>query len=219
MLALIWKDLVLEARRRETVSSLFILGVLILLVFNFAIDIETDNVEMLAPGLLWAAIVFSAMLGLSRTFLVERENGCMTALLVAPLDRGSLYLAKFTVNLLLMLVFELMLVPIFILFFDLQVAGKLFNLAAVLFAGSVGLSSIGTLFALVALGTRARELMLPLIVLPLQVPLLIGAVKATSMVLAGASLGELGAWGTMLAGFGILFATLGWLTFEFISVD
>ncbi len=219
MFALIWKDLILEARRRETVTSLFILGVLILLVFNFAIDIQSDNVAELAPGLLWASIVFSAMLGLSRTFLVERENGCMTALLIAPLDRGSLYIAKFSVNLLLMLVFEAMLLPIFILFFDLPVAGKLLNLIVVIFAGSIGLSSIGTLFALAALGTRARELMLPLIVLPLQVPLLIAAVKATSMVLDGASLGELGIWGTMLAAFGILFATVGWLTFEFISVD
>jgi heme exporter protein B len=209
----------LEARSRETVFSLFVLGVLVLLIFNFAIDVVPANIGRLAPGVLWIAILFSAMLGLGRTFLIERENGCMTALLLAPIDRGSLFLAKLLVNVLLLAVFELLLLPVFVLFFDLTLDGRLLNLAVVLGLGTIGLAATGTLFALAALGTRARELMLPLLVLPLQIPLLIAAVKATDIVLRGEALASLGAWGSILIAFDVLFVTLGWLLFEFISVD
>ncbi|MFP6627056.1 MAG: heme exporter protein CcmB [Deltaproteobacteria bacterium] len=219
MLALIRKDLLLEIRSKETVFSLFVLGVLILLVFNFALDITAENMGRLAPGLLWAAIVLSAMLGVSRTFLIERENGCMSALLASPLDRSSLFVAKLCVNLLFLLTFEAMLLPVFMLMFGLDPWQNIPALAVVLFAGSVGLAATGTLFALAALGTRARELMLPLLVLPLEIPLVIAAVKATALVLAGQPLGLLGAWGNILVAFDVLFLVLGWLAFEFVATD
>jgi heme exporter protein B len=94
VLAIIWKDLVLEARSRETVASLFVLGVLVLVIFNFAVDIAPDDVADVRPGVLWIAIVFSATLALGRAFAIERENGCMTALLLAPVDRGLVFFAK-----------------------------------------------------------------------------------------------------------------------------
>jgi len=219
MLAVIWKDIMLESRGRETISALFVLGVVILLIFNFAVDVGSDEIERMAPGMLWIAIVLSAMLGLGRIFLIEKENGCMTALVLSPIDRGGLFIAKLLVNLLLLIVFEAMLVPVFILLFDLDVGANALNLAVVLGAGSLGLAATGTLFALAALGTRARELMLPLIVLPLQIPLLIAAVKATDIVLRSGSLADLGAWGSILAAFDVIFVTVGWLAFEFITVD
>ncbi|TFH19923.1 MAG: hypothetical protein E4H03_13075 [Myxococcales bacterium] len=219
MLAVIWKDILLESRSRETISALFVLGLVILLIFNFAIDVEPANVTRLAPGMLWIAIVFSAMLGLGRVFAIERENGCMTALVLAPVDRGSLYLAKLLVNVVLLLVFEALLLPVFALMFGLDLSAYIVNLIIVLGAGSLGLAAAGTLFALAALGTRARELMLPLIVLPLQIPLLIAAVKATGIVMRNGSLAELGGWGAILLAFDVMFVTVGWLAFEFISVD
>jgi heme exporter protein B len=219
MLAVIWKDVVLEMRSRDTIFSLFILGVLVLLIFNFAIDVEPANVGLIAPGVLWIAILFSATLGLGRTFLIERENGCMTALLLAPIDRGSLFLAKLLVNVMLLAVFEALLLPVFMLFFDLQLGGRVLGLAVVLGLGTLGLAATGTLFALAALGTRARELMLPLLVLPLQIPLLIAAVRATDIVLRAEPLSALGPWGNILIAFDVLFITLGWLLFEFVSVD
>ena len=219
MLAVIWKDILLEARGRETVSALFVLGVVILLIFNFAIDVEPSNVSRLAPGMLWVAIVFSAMLGLGRAFLIERENGCMTALLLSPIDRGPLFLAKLVVNTLLLLTFEALILPVFSLMFGLDLATFLPGLMVVLALATIGLAAAGTLFALAALGTRARELMLPLIVLPLQMPLLIAAVKATDIVMRGGSVLDLGAWGSILLAFDTLFVTVGWLAFEFISVD
>jgi len=219
VLAIIWKDILLESRSRETIVSLFVLGVVILLIFNFALDITDDNMSRIAPGLLWVAIVLSAMLGLGRTFLIERENECMTGLILAPIDRGSLFLAKLSVNFLLLVVFEAMLLPVYILMFGLNVSGVLSHLLLVLIAGSLGLAATGTLFALAALGTRARELMLPLIVLPLQIPLVIAAVKSTALVLSGQPVSMLGAWGSLLVAFDVLFVTVGWLAFEFVSVD
>jgi len=219
MLAVIWKDLMLEARGRETIASLFVLGLLVLVLFNFAVDIDASNVASIAPGILWIAIVFSATLALGRAFAIERENGCMTGLLLAPLDRGSLYLAKLIVNVLVLLIFEALLLPFFVLLFGLGISAALPHLLLVLLAGTIGLGAVGTLFALAALGTRARELMLPLLILPLQIPLLIAAVRASDMVLKGASVLALGAWGNLLVGFDVLFVTAGWLVFEYMTVD
>jgi heme exporter protein B len=219
MLAIIWKDIILESRSRETIASLFVFGLVVLVVFNFALDVTPANVLQLAPGLLWVAIVLSAVTGMGRTFLIERENGCMIALLLAPVERSSIYLAKLTVNMLLLIVFEAGLIPFFVIIYSVPVTGNLVALCAVVVIGTIGLAAAGTLFATVAAGTRARELMLPLIVLPLQIPLLISAVQATGLVLAGQSLSELGNWGTILIAFDVLFVTMGWLAFETISVD
>ncbi len=219
MLAIIWKDIMLEMRSRETIASLLVFGLVVLVVFNFALDVTPANVLELAPGLLWVAIVLSAVTGLGRTFLIERENGCMTGLLLAPIERSSIYLAKLLVNIALLVVFEAGLIPFFILIYTVPIGGNLAALCAVVLVGTIGLAAAGTLFATVAAGTRARELMLPLIVLPLQIPLLISAVQATGLVLAGHPLGDLGNWGTILVAFDVLFITMGWLAFEFISVD
>ena len=219
MLAIIWKDVLLELRTRETTFSILLLGILVLLVFRFALGPEPAAAPDTAPGLLWAAIVFSAMLGMGRTFAMEREQGGLEALLMAPIDRGSIFLAKLAVNVLFLVVFEAVLLPAFALFFPVEFDGRLGNLAAVMLAGTVGLAATGTLFALVAQGTRARELMLPLLVLPLDVPLLLACVEATALVLAGEPLTALGSWGNLLVGFDILFVTGGWLTFEFVAAD
>lgn len=219
MIALLWKDLLLETRRKETLISLFVIGVLILLVFAFSLHVPPSESLTVVPGILWAAIVFSAMLGMGRTFLMERENGCLTALLLAPIDRGSLFLAKFLVNLTLLLIFEALLLPAFGLFFNQDLLAPLPALALVLAGGTVGLAAAGTLFALVALHTTTRELMLPLLVLPLQMPLLIAAVKCTEVVMRGQPLSAAGGWGNILLGFDVLFLTAGWLAFEYIAVE
>jgi len=216
---LLWKDLVLEARSRETLPALFVLGVLVLVTFHFSLAPKPEEALRLAPGILWVAIVFASVLALGRTFLVERENGCIDGLLTSPLDRGSIFLAKLAVNTLLLLAFEALLLPVFALLYGVPITGNLVALVVVLAGGSVGLAATGTLFALAALGTRAREMVLPMLVLPLQVPLLIAVVQATEMVLAGASLGDLGLRATLVVAFDVLFVTLGWLLFEFVLTD
>jgi heme exporter protein B len=219
VLALLWKDLVLETRSRETLPALFVLGLLVLVIFDFALAPQPEDVARFAAGILWVSIVFASVLALGRTFLVERENACIEGLLTSPLDRGSIFLAKLGVNTILLLAFEAMLLPVFALLYDVNLTANLPALVAVMVAGSVGLAATGTLFALAALGTRAREMVLPLLVLPLQVPLLIVAVQSTQMVLGGSGLAALGMRGEILVAFDVLFVTSGWLLFEYVLVD
>lgn len=219
MLALLWKDLVLEARSRETLPALFVLGLLILVIFDFSLALRPEDNARFAPGILWVSIVFASVLSLGRTFLVERENSCIEGLLTSPLDRGSIFLAKLSVNTILLVAFEALLLPAFSLLYDVSLTPNLGAFLVVMTAGTIGLASTGTLFALAALGTRTREMVLPLLVLPLQIPLLIAAVQATQMVLGGSSLADLGVRGHLLAGFDILSVTAGWMLFEFVLVD
>lgn len=219
MLALLWKDLVLEARSRETLPALFVLGLLILVIFDFSLALRPEDNARFAPGILWVSIVFASVLSLGRTFLVERENSCIEGLLTSPLDRGSIFLAKLSVNTILLVAFEALLLPAFSLLYDVSLTPNLGAFLVVMIAGTIGLASTGTLFALAALGTRTREMVLPLLVLPLQIPLLIAAVQATQMVLGGSGLADLGMRGHLLAGFDILSVTAGWMLFEFVLVD
>lgn len=219
MLALLWKDLVLEARSRETLPALFVLGLLILVIFDFSLALRPEDNARFAPGILWVSIVFGSVLSLGRTFLVERENSCIEGLLTSPLDRGSIFLAKLSVNTILLVAFEALLLPVFALLYDVTLTTNLGAFVAVMLAGTLGLASTGTLFALAALGTRTREMVLPLLVLPLQIPLLIAAVQATQMVLGGTALVDLGMRGHLLVGFDVLSVTAGWMLFEFVLVD
>lgn len=219
MLALLWKDLVLEARSRETLPALFVLGLLILVIFDFSLALRPEDNARFAPGILWVSIVFASVLSLGRTFLVERENSCIEGLLTSPLDRGSIFLAKLSVNTILLVAFEALLLPAFSLLYDVPLLAHAGPFLAVMFAGTLGLAATGTLFALAAHGTRAREVVLPLLVLPLQLPLLVAGVQATSMVLAGSGLLDLGVRGTLVAGYDVLAITMGWLLFEYVLVD
>jgi heme exporter protein B len=219
MTAIIWKDLLAEARSRDTVTSLFILGVLVLAVFQFALNLSVAETQRLAPGILWTAILFSCSLAIGRTLVREKEEGCLGGLIIAPIDRGSIFLAKLIVNVILLTAFEILLLPAFAIITGTSLLPVLPQLALVLFAGTVGLAAVGTLFALAAAGTRARETMLPLIALPLEIPLLIAAVQATQAVLAGAGVTSLGAWGNILFAFDALFVGVGWLAFEYIAVE
>jgi len=216
MLALIWKDLQIELRTKETLASLLLLGLLILLVLSFAFDPTSELRAAAAPGVLWVAVIFAGTLGMNRSLLHERENDCMHGLLLAPLDRGTIYLAKTAANLLFMLGAECVVVPAFIFFFNLPLGLTVVRLAPVLLLGLLGFSAIGTLFAAISLRTRAREVMLPLLMLPLASPLFIAAIQTSAQLLKGESLGAVSHWLHLLAAFDVVFLVVGWLSFEYV---
>jgi heme exporter protein B len=207
MNAIVWKDLLSELRNRDTVMSLFVLGVLLLVIFQFALNLSPSETRRLAPGMLWTAIVFSASIAIGRTLTSERESGCLGALVIAPIDRGSIFIAKLIVNLIILSVFEITFLPVLALMADLSIRSVWPRLAVVMFAGTLGL------------GTRARETMLPLIALPLEIPLVLAAVQCTEAVLSGSALTALGAWANLLFAFDALFVAVGWLAFEFVAVE
>ena len=215
MFALIRKDLQIEFRTKETVAALLLLGLLTLTVLSFAFDPTSALRAEAAPGALWVAVIFAGVLGLSRSFVAERENDCLHGLLLSPVDRGTIYLAKAVANVLFMLMAQVVIVPIFLFFFNVPVGLNLFGVMLALALGLVGFSAVGTLFAAISVRTRVREVMLPLLMLPLTVPICIAGVKVTSRLLAGKPWAEVTPWLHLMVGFDVVFLVVGWLVFEY----
>ena len=215
MLALLRKDLQIEFRTKETLASLLLLGLLTLVVLSFAFDPASELRTEAAPGALWVAVIFAGVLGLNRSFLAERENECMQGLLLCPVDRGTIYLSKTLGNFIFMMVAHLMIVPIFVFFFNLPMTLGIGGVFLALALGVLGFAAVGTLFAAVAVRTRAREVMLPLLLLPLVVPIFIAGVKVTGQLLAGKPLADVAPWLNLMVGFDVIFLVVGWLVFEY----
>ena len=212
----VWKDLVVERRSKETLNALLFFTLLLLFVFQFALGPDRERLTAALPGLLWLGFILSGLLGLGRTFVLERENDCWEGLLLAPGDKSAIYLGKLAGNLLLMLVVEAILLGLFAVFFNVDVAGALPGLALVIALGTVGLAAVGTLFGAMTAQVRARELLFPVLLLPVQVPVLLGAVKATEALFLGEPLGAVAHWLKLLAAADVIYVTVGMLTFDVI---
>jgi heme exporter protein B len=212
----LWKDLLTERRSKESLNTLFFFAVLLLFLFEFALGPDRERLAGALPGLLWLGFVLAGLLGLGRTFLVERENDCWEGLVLTPGDKGAIYLGKLAGNFLLMAVVELLLLALFGIFYNVDLWASLAPLSAVMFLGTVGLAAVGTLFAAIVSQLRARELLFPLLLLPIQVPVLLGTVKATEAVLQGLALAEVGHWLKLLAAADLVYLVVGVLTFEFV---
>src|ERR1043166_8996997 len=211
MWALLWKDVLLELRTKERLSSLFVLALLIILVFVFALGPEQARRPEIGAGVLWVTLLFAGMLSLQRGFLIEQERGCLFGLLLTPIDAGTLFIAKFLGNVLFLTIVEAIVTPITLLLLGSSWSPLLLLLAAVELSGIIGFSALGTLFAAIAVRTRAREVLLPVMLLPLLVPLLMASVKVTSALLAGEAWPE--AWLRVLLAFDVIFVVTGWLIF------
>lgn len=217
-LVILRKDLRIEWRTKESLSSVAVLGVMLLVVFTVAHDPTPEAAPLLGPSVLWATFVFTGLAGIQRSFLLERENDCLAGLLLAPIDPASIYVGKLLANVALLGAMQLVVVPLVGLLLHVDLARSLPALTLVLVLGNVGFASLATLFAALAARTRAREVLLPLLLLPLLVPMLIGAVKATQGVL-GAGLGAAGDALGVLAAFDVIFVVAGWLLFTYVVRD
>ena len=188
-LAILWKDLLIEWRSRDRVLAMILFSLLVVVIFHFALPGGASaQTRANAPGLLWVAYVFASLFGLGRAFSLELENDAFSGLALAPADRGWVFLGKAAANLVILGVVQAVTALAFALVFGLELAEIAAPLGAIVLLGSLGLCSIGTLFAAVAVRTRFREVMLPLLLLPLLIPLLSGAVRATSQLLATGTL-------------------------------
>jgi len=210
------KDMLVELRSREGSTTMLFFAVVMLFLFHFSLNPERENTTLLAPGLLWLACMFTGVLGLSKSFQAEQANDCLEQLLIIPGDRGNIYLGKLLGNITLMLAVELMIIPLFALFFQISVWDALLPLLIIVMLGTVGFAAIGTLFSALTASIRAREVLFPLLLFPLVVPVVIGTVTATGIVLSGGTLGEASAWLKLLGAFDTIFLTIAYLTFEFI---
>ena len=212
VLAILWKDLRCELRSKQTWMGMGLFALLVLVIFNFAFDLRVDNKAAIAPGVLWVAFVFASLLGLGRTIAAEREKGSMDRLLLCPVDRKAIYLAKLLGNLLFIGVVEIVALPVFAALFDVSLFAG--TLLPIVLLGTLGIATVGTLFSAMAAATRARELLLPVLVFPLIVPVVISAVRATGSLMVPA-LNE-PPWIGLMAAFDIIFLSISMLTFEFV---
>ncbi len=213
---LLRKDLLLELRRRDSLLTMFFFGTLLLFVFHFSFDLPPDKVAEMTPALLWLAFLFTGTLGLAQLFNAERENHCLDALLLSPLDRGALFLAKTSFNLILMVLVEIVVIPLFWILFNLNSWNLLPQLFLVTFLGTVGFCVLGTIMAAITLKARARELLLPLILFPLMIPIILATIRCMENVLRTGELGDALPWLRLLLGFDVIFLTLGVLIFDWV---
>jgi len=187
--AVLWKDLAIEWRSRDRFAAMAVFAALVVLVLYFAAPPSLDAAQNgHVPGLLWVAYLFAGVLGMNRAFAAELENDALSALALAPVDRGFLFLGKAAASFLILLVVQALAAVLFALAFSLNLWPVAPQLAAVAALGALGISCAGTLLAAIAVRTRYREVMLPLLLLPLLVPVLLGAVRATTALLTIGSL-------------------------------
>jgi heme exporter protein B len=213
--AIIFKDLVIEMRNKESISSMLMFGILVLVIFNFAFEPSSVERALIAPGTLWVAFSFAAILGLNRSLAMEIDNDCLQGLLLAPLSRGDLYLGKVAGNFIFILIAEVIVLPVFVILNNLRFNLQFLEIAGITVLGTLGIAAIGTILSTISANTRMKEVMLPVLQIPLTIPVVMSSVEATSMVLTGETK-QISSWLYILAGFSIVYLTLSYLVFDFV---
>ena len=212
--AIVIKDMVAELHTREMISAMLVFSVLAMLIFSFALDMRGAMARAAAPGVLWSTVAFAGTLGLSRSLAREQQSGCIDGLLLAPMDRSVIFFGKALGNLIFMVVVEIVLLPLFSALFDVPLLQT--GVLVVTLLGTIGYAAVGTLLAAIAVNTRAREVMLPILLLPLMVPALIAAVQATGSLIEGGTLAEIGGWMRLLIAYDLIMVAVSMLTFEYV---
>jgi heme exporter protein B len=212
--AIVHKDITTELRTKEMFSSMLVFSLMAVFIFSIALDLAASDPLDTTPGLLWVTIAFAGTLGLNRSLAQEQENGCMDGLLLAPMDRSAIFFGKALGNVLFMLVVQMVVVPIFSVLFNVPLLRGSVLLVVVL--GTIGYASVGTLFSTMAVNTRAREVMLPILLLPVSIPIFISAVNATAGLLAGDPVSEVSSWLQLLVAFDAIIIAVSFMTFDFI---
>jgi heme exporter protein B len=212
--SIIWKDLATELRSRELLSAMFVFALLVIIIFNFAIELEPKLRPVITPGVLWATFIFAGTLGLNRSLAIEKDRGCLDGLLLTPVDRSAIYFGKMLGNLLFMVTVEIIILPIYSILYNINLFHP--GLLIVILLGSIGYISVGTLLASMAVQTRSRDMLLPILLFPVIVPVLLAAVKASSGFLQGLEISEITRWLSLLIVYDLIFVSVSFMTFDYI---
>lgn len=210
------KDLVAELRGASTIVSMVLLGLLVVLVFNFGTDPGAKDVTLVRSGVLWAAFLFAGIIAVGRSFAAEKEAGCLDGLLLCPVDRAVIFLGKLIGNLILLFVTGLVILGFFTVLYNLSLGSSLAGLVLVIALASIGFSALGTLFAAVGAGVRARDALLAVFIFPLLVPLIIAAAHVSTVLFDGGGLGGAGLWPWFLVVYDVVFLSVSFMTFDFV---
>jgi heme exporter protein B len=214
ILTIFWKDILLEIRTKEIVTSILVFALLVVVIFNFAFEPETATMSLVAPGILWVAFTFAGVLGLNRIFAIERENSRLAGLLLCPVDPMLIYWGKLLGSFSFMLAIEIIVTPIFLILLNLPLL--LPRLVLVIVLATLGFTSVGTLFSALAINIKARDIMLPILFLPIVVPVVIAAVEATALILQGSPWGDMLTWLQIMIAFDIIYLVVTTLVFQYV---
>jgi len=180
---ILWKDLRLELKSKDVIISIVSFALLALVIFNFAFGSSPQLASLIAPGAIWVSITFAGVIGLNRLFVIEHEQGSIIGLLLTPVSKDSIFFGKMLSMFVFLTISEIILLPIYAILFNTSITHPIFLLIVVL--GTIGFASLGTLFSAMAVNTRSREIMLPVMFLPIVMPILIGSVVASANILDG----------------------------------
>ena len=214
--AIYWKDLLAERRTKANFNAVVFFAALILVLFGFALGPDAEALRRAASGVIWLTVLFSGVLAFNRSYQTELEAGALEVLLLYPGDRRSIFLGKTAANLTFVLLVECLVVPMAAVLYNVPLWHALPKLAGILFLGTLGFVTLGTFYAAMASRVRAREVLLPLLLFPMLVPLLLAAVECTHALLEGDLMGDLGAWVRLLIGFDVVFLAAALAAFDFV---
>jgi heme exporter protein B len=212
--SIIWKDLAAELRSRELLSAMLVFALLVILIFNFAIELQPNLRSTITPGVLWVTFAFAGTLGLNRSMAIEKDRGCLDGLLLAPVDRSAIYFGKTISNLAFMLIVAIIVLPVYSVLYNFN----LFNpgLLLVILLGSTGYVAVGTLLSSMAVQTRTRDVLLPVLLFPVIVPVLLAAVKASGSFLQNIPMNEIWPWINILIAYDVIFTAIAYMVFDYV---
>jgi heme exporter protein B len=212
--AVTWKDLAAELRSRELLSAMLVFSLLVILIFNFALELDIKTRQSVTSGVLWTTFAFAGTLGLNRSMAIEKDRGCLDGLLLAPVDRSAIYFGKVISNLAFMLIVEAIVLPIYSVLYNINLFQP--GLLLVILLGSIGYVAVGTLLSSMAVQTRTRDVLLPILLFPVVVPILIAAVKASGGYLTGAGMDEILPWLNLLIAYDVIFTAIAFMVFDYV---
>jgi heme exporter protein B len=210
------KDIRVEIRSKERLYAMMVFSLLVMIIFNFAFDPGAEYISEVAPGILWVSLIFSSTLGLNKTFAAEKDQDCLQGLMLVPMDRSGIYFGKVTGNTIFSLVIALLTLPFFSVFFNIQLLHVIPQLLLVIFLSVIGFIGVGTLFAAISIGVKRGEMMLPLLLFPVEVPVIIAAVKSTGLILDGKTFVDYSMWLAILLLFDVIYMTVSFIAFEYL---
>ena len=214
ILAIVWKDLRAEFRSFELVSSMLVFSLLVILIFNFALELDIKMRQTVTAGVLWSTFAFAGTLGLNRSMSIEKDRGCLDGLLLAPVDRSAIYFGKFISNLAFMLLVEAFVLPIYSLLYNTNLFQP--GLLVVILLGSIGYTAVGTLLAAMSVQTRTRDVLLPILLFPVAFSVLLAAVKASGGFLSNSELTEILLPINLLIAYDVIFIAVAFMVFDIV---